>query len=149
MNMLFDPNNNVIKLCGQGMDFEGEGKSEDALRLFQMAWDEAIDDYEKFISAHYIARHQKSISDKLKWDEIALNRALKVNDENVKGAYPSLYLNIGKCHEDLNDFENARKNYESALSFIHFLSDDGYGKMIKGGIMNGIERVESSNTENN
>ncbi|GAL86147.1 rifampin ADP-ribosyl transferase [Sporocytophaga myxococcoides] len=140
--MLFDPNNHVIKLCAQGMNLEGEGKREEALKLFQMAWDDAINNLEKFTSAHYIARHQRNISEKLKWDEIALVLALKVNDENVKGLYPSLYLNIGKCHEDLNDIDNAKKNYELAHSFIHFLPDDGYGKMIKDGIMNGIARVK-------
>ncbi len=110
--MLFDPNNHVIELCAQGMNMEGEGKRGEALELFQRAWDEAINDLEKLISAHYIARHQKDTSDKLKWDEIALTLALNVNDENVKGLYPSLYLNVGKCHEDLNDIDNARKNYE-------------------------------------
>ena len=140
--MPFDPNNNIIKLCAQGMSLEGEGKKEEALKLFLQAWDEAANDFEKFTSAHYVARHQKSMTDKLKWDEIALNFALKINDENMKGTYPSLYLNIGKCYEDLNDFESARENYELALSFTTFLADDGYGKMIKGGIMNGIDRVK-------
>lgn len=140
--MPFDPNNNIIKLCAQGMSLEGEGKKEEALERFQQAWDEAANDFEKFTSAHYVARHQKSMTDKLKWDEIALNFALKINDENMKGTYPSLYLNIGKCYEDLNDFESARENYELALSFTTFLADDGYGKMIKGGIMNGIDRVK-------
>ena len=140
--MLFDPNNNIIKLCAQGMSLEGEGKKEEALERFQQAWDEAANDFEKFTSAHYVARHQKSMTDKLKWDEIALNFALKINDENMKGTYPSLYLNIGKCYEDLNDFESAKENYELALSFTTFLADDGYGKMIKGGIMNGIDRVK-------
>ena len=140
--MQFDPNNNIIKLCAQGMSLEGEGKKEEALERFQQAWDEAANDFEKFTSAHYVARHQKSMTDKLKWDEIALNFALKINDENMKGTYPSLYLNIGKCYEDLNDFESAKEKYELALSFTTFLADDGYGKMIKGGIMNGIDRVK-------
>jgi rifampin ADP-ribosylating transferase len=140
--MQFDPNNNIVKLCAKGMGLEGEGKREEASGVFQQAWSEAANDFEKFTSAHYVARHQKSVSDKLKWDEISLNLALKINDESVKGAYPSLYLNIGKCYEDLNDFDNARKNYESALSFTHFLNNDGYGQMIKGGVLNGMERVK-------
>jgi tetratricopeptide (TPR) repeat protein len=140
--MQFDANNKIAQLCAQGMMLEGEGKKEEALQLFQQAWNEATNNFEKFTSAHYVARHQKSIADKLKWDEIALQLALKINDDTVKGAYPSLYLNIAKCYEDLNDFDNARKNYQLALSFTDLLSDDGYGRMIKGGIMNGIERVK-------
>jgi rifampin ADP-ribosylating transferase len=139
--MQFDPNNKIVKLCAQGMSLEGEGKPEEAGKMFQQAWNESSNDFEKFTSAHYVARHQESVSDKLKWDSIALNFALKINDDTVKGTYPSLYLNIGKCYEDLKEMDNARKNYQLALSFSDYLPNDGYGKMIKSGIMNGIERV--------
>lgn len=139
--MLFDPNNPVVKLCARGMDLEGEGKPEEAYQLFQKAWNESSGDFEKFIAAHYIARQQKSTADKLTWDKTALDLALKINDDSMKANYPSLYLNIGKCYEDLNDFEKARENYQSALSFSDYLPNDGYGKMIKSGIENGIERV--------
>ncbi len=141
--MQLDPNNPIIKLCAQGMNLEGEGKKEEALQLFEQAWNEAATNFEKFTSAHYVARHQKTIADKLKWDQIALNLALKTDDENIKGTYPSLYLNIAKCFEDLSDFGNAQKNYDLALSFSHLLPDEGYGKMIKGGILNGLERVKN------
>jgi len=141
--MQFDPNNHVVKRCAQGMSLEGEGKNEEALRCFQQAWDEAENDFEKFTAAHYVARHQKNTSDKLKWDTLALNLALKLNDDKLKGTYPSLYLNIGKCYEDLKDLQNARAHYERALSYTDALADDGYGKMIKGGIQSGLERIHA------
>jgi tetratricopeptide (TPR) repeat protein len=140
--MQFDTNNKIVKLCAQGMALDGDGKKEEASNIFRQAWDEATNDFEKFTSAHYMARHQGNVADKLKWNEAALQLALKINDENIKGAYPSLYLNIAKCYEDLNDFDNAKKNYQLALSFTDRLPDDGYGNMIKGGIINGIERVK-------
>ena len=34
--MQFDPNNNTIKLCAEGMSLEGEGKKEAALPLVQV-----------------------------------------------------------------------------------------------------------------
>jgi len=139
--MEFDPNNNVVKLCAQGMDMEGKGKPEEASKLFLQAWNEATNDFEKFTAAHYVARHQKNVNDKLKWDEIALQLALKINNDTVKGTFPSLYLNIAKCYEDLNDLDNAKKNYDLALSFANLLPDNGYGNMVKGGIMKGIARV--------
>lgn len=139
--MEFDPNNNIVKLCAQGMDFEGQGKSDEASKLFIQAWNESTNDFEKFTAAHYVARHQKNIADKLKWDETALQLALKINDDSIQGTYPSLYLNIAKCHEDLNDFDRAKKNYDLALSFTNLLPDNGYGNMVKGGIVKGIERV--------
>ncbi|MFA5046643.1 MAG: hypothetical protein WC542_12020 [Paludibacter sp.] len=139
--MQYDPNNNIVKLCAQGMDMEGKGKPEDAGRLFLRAWNEATNDFEKFTAAHYVARHQKSIADKLKWDETALQLALKINNDSVKETLPSLYLNVAKCYEDLNDLDSAKKNYEFALSFSGRLPDNGYGNRIKKGIINGIERV--------
>ena len=139
--MQFDHNNKIVALCAQGMGLEGEGKKEEAAKLFQQAWNEATNDFERFTSAHYVARYQENITDKLKWDKTALACALKIKDENMKGTYPSLYLNIGKCYEDLGDCISAKENYDLALSFAPFLGDDGYGKMLKGGILNGIARV--------
>ena len=139
--MEFDPNNNVVKLCLQGMAMEEKGKPEDASRLFLQAWDEATNDFEKFTAAYYVARHQKDVRGKLEWLEKTLQLALTINNDAVKSAFPSLYLNIAKCYEDLYDLDNANKNYKLALSFTNFLHDDGYGKMIRGGIKNGIARV--------
>jgi len=43
----------------------------------------------------------------------------------VRGAFPSLYLNIAKCYEDLNDRERAKKSYELANSYSSNPSDSG------------------------
>ena len=123
--MEFNPNNNVIKLCIEAMGMEEKGKPEEASRLFLQAWNEATNDFEKFIASYYVARQQRNTSDKLKWLETALQFALKVNDDSVKGAFPSLYSNIAKCYEDLGDPGNAKKNYELALLFKDKISDNG------------------------
>lgn len=138
--MQFDPNNKIVKLCAEGMNYEGE--LEKARKLFQQAWDEATTDFERFIAAHYVARHQDSVADKLKWDELSLDAALNVADETIKAALPSLYLNIGKCYEDLMNIDKARKQYALAQSFAAYLPNDEYGKMIKSGIQHGLERVK-------
>jgi len=123
--MEFSPHNNVVKLCLQGMDMEEKGNPEEASKLFLQAWNEAANDSEHFISAHYVARHQKNVPERLKWLETALQFALKINDDMVKSALPSLYSNIAKCHEDINDLDKAKENYELATSFKHTLSDKG------------------------
>jgi len=82
--MAFDPNNNVVKLCVQGMDMEGKGKPEEASRLFLLAWNEATNDFERFIAAHYVARHQANVSGKLKWLETALQFASRIDDDTVR-----------------------------------------------------------------
>jgi len=139
--MQFDSNNKVIQLCAKGMEMETNQKPEEAKTLFLQAWNEATNDFEKFTAAHYLARHQKSIEDKLKWDETALAFALRINDSNMTANYPSLYLNIAKCYEDLKDLDSAQKNYQVALSYADLLPDNGYGQIIKSGIKNGIQRL--------
>ena len=41
MNIKFDPNNVVIKLCMSGMSLEDDGNIEDAIMMFHKAWHEA------------------------------------------------------------------------------------------------------------
>ena len=140
--MEFNQDSKTIQLCIQGMELEGQGQPSSALLLFQEAWETAANNTDKFTAAHYIARHQGAVVDKLKWDEIALELALSINEDAVKSTYPSLYLNVAKCYEELKDPDNAMKHYELANSFTHFIPDDGYGNMIKAGIQQGMERVK-------
>ena len=107
------------------MDMEGKGNAEEASSLFIQAWTEATNDFEKYIAAYYAARHQENVPDKLKWLETALQFALKVNNESAISAFPNLYSNIAKCHEDLGDARNAKKNFELADSFAGDPSDKG------------------------
>jgi rifampin ADP-ribosylating transferase len=139
--MEFNQDNKVVQLCAKGMEQEGNGLPEAAARLFNEAWSVAKTDFERFTAAHYVARHQKTVFNKLLWDLKALQHALNIEDEGIKATLPSLYLNIGKCYEDLHDVGNARLNYQEALSYTGFLPNDGYGNMIRSGIEKGLERV--------
>ena len=141
--MKFDPNNNVVRLCAEGMDLEGQGKPYEASRLFSQAWDEAHDDFERVTAAHYVARNQANVADKLRWDETALDFALRINSSEMNAALPSLYLNVGKGYEDVGDFDSAKRFYELALTFVGCLQEDGYGNMIRAGIAAGIARVST------
>jgi hypothetical protein len=123
--MEFDPRNNVIGLCVQGMVNEERGDAEKAGRLFLQAWNEATDPFEKFLAAHFVARHQDDVRDRLKWNETALQFALEVNDEASRSALPSLYSNIANCYEELGDEDTARQNRETANSFSSQPSDEG------------------------
>jgi tetratricopeptide (TPR) repeat protein len=115
--MEFNPSNHVVKLCLRGMGMEEKGNPEEAIKLFHQAWDEATNDFEKFLAAYYSARHQKNVSDKLQWLETSLQFALKIDNDTVNSALPSLYLNIAKYYEDLNEPDKAKKNYDLATSF--------------------------------
>ena len=123
--MEFNPNNSIVRLCLQGMGMEAKGELEEASRIFLQAWNEVSNDFEKFLAAHYVARGQATISDKLKWSETSLAFALKINDDAVKSAYPTLYSNVAKCYEDLGDVDHAKENQELAASFKDKIVDKG------------------------
>jgi len=123
--MEFNSNNNIIKLCIQGMNLEEKGKAVAAGKIFFQAWNEATHDFEKFMAAYFVARHQKNVPDKLKWLETALQFALKINNDAVKAAFPLLYSDIAKCYEDLDNPDNAKKNHRLANESVVKPSDKG------------------------
>ena len=101
--MEFSPFNNIVKRCLQGMEMEAKGNPEKAKHLFRQGWEEATNDFEKFLAAYYVARHQPTISDRLHWLTIALEHALKADSEATKSTLPTLYAQIAACYDDLGD----------------------------------------------
>jgi len=93
----------VVRLCAEGMQAEAAGRSDEAHALFRQAWDAATDDYGACVAAHYLARHQKTPEDVLRWNQECLERADRLGDERVRGFYPSLHLNLARAHDELGD----------------------------------------------
>lgn len=138
-----DENNPVVKLCAEGMQAEGEDSPRVARELYERAWAMSKDGFEACVAAHYLARQQPSAEETFRWNKEALERAdaAAADDERVEGFYPSLYLNIGKSHEDLGDLGGARRCYETAAKKAEDLPDDGYGTLVRGGIKGGLSRI--------
>lgn len=113
-----DPENIVVHLCVQGMQAETEGRDNRARDLFLQAWKAAQDDYDACIAAHYLARHQPTAQETLRWNQECLNRADKVGDDRVRGFYASLHANMARAHRDLGQADQAREHFESAAEHI-------------------------------
>jgi rifampin ADP-ribosylating transferase len=107
------------------MAMEDQGKPDEASKLFNQAWREASNDFEKYLAAYYIARHQENITDRLKWLETSLELAIRVNSVASTSALRNLYTTIAKCFEQLDDPANAKKNYELAKASAAKPSDAG------------------------
>ena len=125
MTMTFNPTNPIIQLCIKGMALEESGSLDDAMNTFMKAWEQSSDDYERFISAYHVGLRQKSATDQLKWLQQSLDFALKIDDENVRSAYPTLYLKMANCYERLNDSEKAKGNVDLANAYQGKLTDAG------------------------
>jgi tetratricopeptide (TPR) repeat protein len=136
-----DPDNPIVRLCVAGMKAESDGRNADALALFSQAWEQSNDDFEASIAAHYVARHQKEAEETLRWNQIALARAEAVGDERVHGFFPSLYLNLGKSHEDLGHRDEAIKFYELASSKMGELPQGRYADVVRDGVQRALQRV--------
>ena len=123
--MEFNPNNLIVQRCLQGMALEEKGLPRDAASVFLQAWNEATNDFEKFLAAYYLARHQQTVSGKLKWLQTTLDLALKLNDDAVKAAFAALYERMAECYQELNDPDNAHKYFEIAKSYNDNPADQG------------------------
>ncbi|WP_406826402.1 hypothetical protein [Pedobacter sp. KACC 23697] len=81
--MEFSPNHPLIKLLMKGMHLNETGNVEEAAKTFLQAWNEAADDFEKAISAWYIARLKTTIPGKIDWYETALKHALNAHPSGI------------------------------------------------------------------
>ncbi len=142
--------NAVMDLCMQGMAAEGADNDPEAQRLFQRAWDARQDDFDACIAAHYLARHQVTLEARLDWNERALRHADAVLDDRVARFYPSLYLNLGSCYEevvraeqDYEDVKRARNVYALAAERANALPAGGLADMVMREAEAGIRRADA------
>ena len=138
-----DPNNPIVKLCVAGMQAESAGNHEEANQLFLQAWESRGDDFEACIAAHFVARHQTSPEETLRWNLLALTHAEAVGDERVAGFYPSLYLNLGWSYEQLTNIVAAKYYYAMADAQAKQLSGDRYGTIVRDAVARGQERIQT------
>lgn len=125
MIIQFDPSNNIIKLCLQGLQLEGKDNFQEANIIFTKALNESKDDFEKYLSTYYLAKNRQDIKEKLNWFHLTLDLALSIEDIAVKSALPILYKNIAHCYEQLSDNINTKKFQELSKIDENLLIDNG------------------------
>ncbi|MCE3295663.1 MAG: rRNA adenine methyltransferase [Crocinitomicaceae bacterium] len=138
--MIFDPENNINRLCAEGIALEGSDLQQ-AAALYLHAWNEAQTETEKATAAHYLARVQDDVAGKLDWDRKALDHGLQIGETAKTAFLPSLYLNVAKGLEDSGEISEAKLHYGLGLKYIGTLPENGYVQLIKGGLQRGLERT--------
>ena len=123
--MKFSPQNDIVRLCIQGMRLEEANDVEEARTIFLRAWTDATDDHERFIAAFHMSRQEKDPTGQLKWLDIALQLASQVDDASVRAAFPLLHSRMAECYERLNDVDAASRHRYLAASFAREPSDRG------------------------
>lgn len=105
--------NRVIHLCSAGTWAEYERRLEDAQGYYWQAWQAAADDFEDCVAAHYVARFQADPVERLRWNQVALDRAEAVRDERAVSFFPSLYLSLGRAFELAGEADRAQEYYSA------------------------------------
>ena len=123
--MEFSPSNPIVKICLQGMVQEEQGNPAEASRIFHVAWNEATNDFERFLAAYYIARFQDDTLQQLHWLETAVHHALETNNLSANSALPNLYLKLAACCEHLGNLDQAKNYSAMATAVTGNLSDPG------------------------
>ena len=134
-----DPTNPVVALCAEGMAVEGTPGA--ARPLFEQAWDARRDDYDAAIAAHFLARHQPTPEDTLRWNDLAARHAERVGDGRADALLPSLYLNLGDALAGVGQLAPALDAARRARDRLDALPHDGYRAFVLLGIDRLIERL--------
>ncbi|MFD7662567.1 hypothetical protein [Streptomyces sp. NPDC059788] len=142
-----DAGNHVVRLCVRGMEAEARGEDEAARRLFLLAWQDAKDDYEACVAAHYVARHQATPEDTLRWNQECLDRADRVGGERVRGFYASLYVNMARAHRDLGDTAVAHGYFVRAADRVRDVPDGDYGRWNRFAIAEGLRETAAESAD--
>ena len=136
---LIDPTNPVVALCAEGM--AAKGTPTEALRLFERAWEARRDDYDSAIAAHFVARHQATPADTLRWNALAVRHAEAVADGRASGFLASLYLNLADAQANVGDVAAAGESVRRAAEQLAAVPPGGYREFVAMGIRRLADRV--------
>jgi hypothetical protein len=93
---------------------------------------------------------QTSPEEELCWDLRAFEAAQDLNNDRLRAYhtsldlatfFPSLHLNIAEDYRKLGKWGEAQEHLKKAREGVDLLPEDGYGKMIRGGIIQLAERL--------
>jgi hypothetical protein len=137
---MIDPTNPVVALCAEGM--AAEGTPAEALRLFELAWATRRDDFDAAVAAHFLARHQPTSVDAMRWNVLAVQHAENVSDGRAAELLASLYLNLADAQLTAGDAASAAASVEQAVRHLDGLPAGGYREFVAMGVRRLAQRLD-------
>ncbi|GAB3956674.1 hypothetical protein [Streptomyces sparsus] len=137
----------TMAAIGRGVELGQRGERAAAREALAALWETvsvADNALHRCALAHAMADVQDDLREELRWDRRALRAAGAVTDEQARQAgapgpvaafYPSLHLNLAEVHRKLGELEQARHHVRCGTAAAEALGDDGYGRMIRGGLL--------------
>ncbi|MFC7327890.1 hypothetical protein [Marinactinospora rubrisoli] len=136
----------TMRRIADAITLHRDGDAAGARQRFAEIWADISPDGDTFhqcVLAHYMADLQDDLRDELVWDLRALAAADASSDDRVKrydssldlrGFYPSLYVNLADDYHRLGDHAKARAHLDQAEAHADTLRNDGYGDTIRSAI---------------
>lgn len=134
----------VLDRIFEALNLFNTGRRSEAREAFVAIWSEIEtggDPFHQCVLSHYMADAQDDPLHELMWDKRALAAADRIVKErpdtaglSVLSMYPSLHVNLADVMHRTGDIAGARKHLQLAQQASDALSDDPYGRMIRGGI---------------
>jgi hypothetical protein len=143
----------TLTRIGRGAELGRSGERQGARDLLAQVWREVGEDGDplhRCALAHAMADVQDDVAEELAWDLRALDAASALTAARVEqagvavspeGLLPSLHLNAADCYRRLGRPGPAREHLQRGRAAVGALGDDGYARMVVGGLDRLAERL--------
>ncbi len=91
-----------------------QGNLAQAEAILDRMYRQTDDDYEKFLLAYQFAKVTTDIFERVKWLSVSLESAQKIDDEEVKSAYVTLFRDLAEAYKALGNHDYEKKYLELA-----------------------------------
>lgn len=86
-----------------------QGNLAQAEAILDRMYRQTDDDYEKFLLAYQFAKVTTDIFERVKWLSVSLESAQKIDDEDVKSAYVTLFRDLSEAYKALGNHDYEKK----------------------------------------
>ena len=112
--MRFNPTSPFIQQLMQAIIQTEQGELAQAATTLDRMYRQTDDDYDKFLLAYQFSKVTMDIFERVKWLSVSLESAQKIDDEDVKSAYVTLFRDLSEAYKALGNHDYEKKYLELA-----------------------------------
>ena len=112
--MRFNPTSPFIQQLMQAIIQTEQGELAQAATTLDRMYQQTDDDYDKFLLAYQFSKVTMDIFERVKWLSVSLESAQKIDDEDVKSAYVTLFRDLSEAYKALGNHDYEKKYLELA-----------------------------------
>lgn len=124
-DMRFNPTSPFIQQLMQAIIQTEQGELAQAATTLDRMYRQTDDDYDKFLLAYQFSKVTTDIFERVKWLSVSLESAQKIDDEEVKSAYVTLFRDLSAAYKVLGNHVYEKKYLELAEAEPKTPTDQG------------------------